>query len=160
MLETLTLRMKRSKEVEPKITHFRLQGLLPQDQALALNLSTRTLSLLAEGPQQIMEQQFSANEMRMIIPIIESFPHYCPYEVLLTYISTNNVTPASIARNRQCLQEALHRGTWQQELRPVRRALSSLRTKLHDFNLEISTIRQRGCSITSLNSLPKSLLQL
>jgi len=160
MLETLAFRMKRPKEAEIKITHFRLQGLLPQNQALALNLSTRTLSLLAEGPQQIMEQQFSANEMRMMVPIIESFPHYCPYEVLLSYISTNNVTPASIAHSRQCLQEALNCGTWQQELRPVRRALSSLRRKLHKFDLEISTIRQRGCSITSLTSLPRSLIHL
>ena len=99
-----------------------------------------------------MQQQFSDNEMRLIVPILESYPHYCPYEVLLSHISSDTVTAATIARCRQRLEEAQKRGRWQQELRPVRRALSSLRNKLHCFDLEVSNIRERGCSLTSLAS--------
>lgn len=135
---------------ETKISHFSLPTLLPAGQTLALNVETRTLSLLADGPLLIAEQQFSFNEMCVIVPMFESFPHYCPYEVLLSHISSNVVTATTIARCRQRLQEAQARGTWQEELRPVRRALSSLRGKLYSFNLGISNIRERGCGLTSL----------
>jgi len=138
--------------MQTKIIHLSLPGLLSTDQTLALNLETRTLSLLSDGPTLIMEQQFSVNEMSVLVPILESFPHYCPYEVLLSHISSPTVTSASIARWRQRLQEAQNGGTWKQELRSIRRALSSLRSKLHRFDLEISNVRERGCSLTSLTS--------
>jgi hypothetical protein len=156
MQKTYPVRLKQHKEVEIKITHFSLPDLLPPGQTLALNRGTRTLSLLSEGPMLIMDQQFSANEMSMLVPLLESYPHYCPYEVLLAHISSHTITPASIERCRQRLQEALSRGTWQQELRPIRRALSSLRSKLHLFDLEISNVRELGCSLTNLGSRPAS----
>ncbi len=152
MLKTEIIQIKQQKKVETKISHFTLHGLLPVGQMLALNPETRSLSLLSEGPLLIVEQQLSANEMRLIVPILESFPYYCPYELLLSHISSNIVTAASIARCRQRLQEAHDCGRWQQELRPVRRALSSLRNKLQYFDLSISNVRERGCSLTSLTS--------
>jgi hypothetical protein len=151
MQKTLQTR-QRGTQVKTSIVHLCIDGLLAPGQKLALNSRTRTLSLLCEGPEQIMEQQFSYNEMRVLVPILEAFPHYCPYEVLLAHISSNNPTANSITHCRQRLQEALDNGSWPQEVRPIRRALSSLRTKLHHFNLEVSTIRERGCGLTSLTS--------
>ena len=148
MLEIVTI--ERPPQTRPPITHLRLAGLLPQTQLLVLNGSTRTLWLLDEGPVQLVEQRLSVNELRLLLPIVEVFPQYCPYEMLLSSLFTKTVTSASIAHSRHYLQEAIAGGTWQQELRPLRRALSSLRSKLHPFELELSTIRQRGCSITSL----------
>src|SRR5215472_9958714 len=133
MLKTQSIHIKRHTEGETKISHFSLPGLLPAGHTLALHLGTRTLSLLADGPALMMQQPFSTNEMSLILPILEAFPHYCPYEVLLAHISSNVVTGASIVRCRQRLQEAQSRGTRQQELRPIRRALSPLRNKLHCF---------------------------
>ena len=150
MLKTQDIQIKRYKEVETRISHFSLPDLLPIGQTLVLNLETRTVSLLSDGPMQIVEQQLSANEMHLFVPILESFPHYCPYAVLLSHIFTNTVTEASIARCFQRLKEAQARGQWQQELRPVRRALSSLRKKLHRLSLGISNVRERGCGLTSL----------
>ena len=150
MQKTHPIYLQQREEVEAKITHLSLPSLLTPGHTLALNLEARTLSLLIDGPRLIMEQQLSVNEMHMLMPLLESYPHYCPYEVLLAHISSNTVTEASITRCRQRLQEALSRGTWQQELRPIRRALSSLRSKLHRFHLEISNVRERGCSLTSL----------
>jgi len=144
------VRLKRTQGGETPILHLSLQGLLPEGQMLALNLQVRTLSLLSNSPQIIREQRFSENEMRLIVPILELYPHYCPYEMLLAYLSSKAVTQATVERCLQRLQEARARGTWQQELKPIRRALSSLRSKLHAFNLEISNIRERGCSLTSL----------
>ncbi len=152
MQKTHSIHPKQREEGETKISHPSLPGLLPSGQTLALNQETRTLSLLTDGPALIMEQQFSVNEMSVLVPLLESFPHYCPYEVLLAHVSSNFVTETSIVYSRQRLQEALSRGTWQQELRPIRRALSSVRNKLHHFDLAISNIRERGCSLTSLMS--------
>ncbi len=140
---------KRNGKAEIKIAYFSLPGLLPEDQLLALNLETRTLSLLSHGPLLIMEQQFSANEMRVIVPILEAFPHYSPYEVLLAHLSSETISATSIARWRQRLLEVQHQGSWRHELRPLRRALSSLRSKLLHFDLEITNIRERGCSLTN-----------
>ncbi len=151
MQKNRIMRLKRPEQkAEIQILHLSLQGLLPEDQLLVVNQQTRTLSLLSAAPQIIMEQLLSENEMRMIVPILESYPHYCLYEVLLAHISSNIVTQATIERCRLRLQEAQRRGAWPQELRPIRRALSSLRNKLHAFHLEISNVRERGCSLTNL----------
>lgn len=150
MQKTQLFQAKRKREVEIKISHLSLPSLLPPGCILALNPEIRTLSLLSDGPLLIVEQQFSDNEMRIMVPILKSFPYYCPYEVLLSHLSSNIVNAISIANCRQRLEEAQNLGTWPQELRPIRRALSSLRNKLHYFNLEISTVRERGCSLTSL----------
>jgi hypothetical protein len=144
--------IKHDVQEKGSIIHFPLPGLLSDGHILALNMGTRSLSLLSDGPQLVTGQQFSMNEMRIILPILESFPHYSPYEVLLSYLESDIVTADSIARCRKRLREAQELRTWQQELRPLRRALSSLRQKLHVFNLEISNIRERGCSLTSLIS--------
>ncbi len=152
MSKTQSAYTKRRKDVENYISHFSLPSLLPEGYTLAVNLETRTLSLLADGPVLIEELQLSANEIQMIVPILESFPHYCPYEVLLSHMASNTVTTATIEHCHKRLQEAQEQGTWQQELRPIRRALSSLRGKLHRFELEISNIRERGWGLTSLTS--------
>ena len=152
MQKTPPLHPTQHQAMEANISHLSLPDLLLAGQKLVLNLEIRTLSLLTDGPALIMEQKLSVNEMRMIVPLLESYPFYCPYEVLLAYISSNVVTEASIAHCRQYLQEALSRGTWQQELRPIRRALSSLRSKLEYFDLGISTVRESGCSLISLKS--------
>jgi len=152
MQKTYPLHLKQDKHMKNNVSHYSLSGLLPPDQALALNLETHTLSLLTNGPELIIEQHFSANEMSMLVPLLDSFPYYCPYEMLLSHISSNTVTTTSIAHCRQRLQEAQDRGTWQQELRPIRRALSSLRSKLHSFDLAISNVRERGCSLINMKS--------
>ncbi|SRR5258708_17703141 len=139
------------EEGKTNISHVFLPDLL-SGQTLALNLETRTLSLLTDGPLLILERQFSANEIRVFVPLVETYPHYCPYEVLLAHLYSNSVSTATIAHCRQRLQEAEARGIRQQELRPIRRALSSLRTKLRYFDLGISTVREMGCSLISLKS--------
>jgi hypothetical protein len=150
MQKTSPIHLRQDKEGKTGISYFSLPGLLPIGHILALNLETRTLSLLCDGPMLIMEQQFSANEMAVLVPILHSFPHYCPYEELLSHISSNIVTDSSIISCRERLQEAQSCGIWKQEMKPIRRALSSLRNKLHHFNLEISNVRERGCNLTSL----------
>jgi len=152
MLRTQDIQIEQLNERETRIYHLSPQGLLPAGQTLAINLETRTISLLSDGPTLLVEQQLSANEMHLLVPILDYFPHYCSYEVLLSHLYTNVVTTASIERCRQRLQEAQVCGRWEQELRPVRRALSSLRNKLDRLDLGISNVRERGCGLTSLTT--------
>jgi hypothetical protein len=152
MLRTQDIQIKQLNEGETRISHLSPQGLLPAGQTLVINFETRTISLLSDGPTLIVEQQLSANEMHLLVPILDYFPHYCPYEVFLSYLSTKVVTEASIERFRQRLREAQACGRWQQELRPVRRALSSLRNKLYRLDLGISNVRERGCGLISLTA--------
>jgi DNA-binding winged helix-turn-helix (wHTH) protein len=112
----------------------------------------RTLSLISEdddGPNPVQQKKLSDNELQIIVPILNVFPHYCPYEVLLASIFSRTTVESTVANWRLRLMEAHNKGTWQQEIRPLRRALTSLRQKLYSFGLEISTIREKGYSITS-----------
>lgn len=160
MLRTQDVQVEQLIARETRIYHLSPQGLLPAGQTLVINMETRTISLLSDGPTLIVEQQLSANEMHLLMPILEYFPHYCSYEVLLSNLSTKVVTVASIARCHQRLQEAQTCGRWEQELRPVRRALSSLRNKLYRLDLGISNVRERGCGLTSLTAKSPTLLEL
>jgi hypothetical protein len=152
MLSIRSIHTRQPDSEERSISHISPQGLLPEGQTLAINLEARTLSLLSEGPILIVEQQLSANEMHMLLPLLDYFPHYCPYEVFLAHLSTKVVNDASIERCAQRLLEAQAGGRWHQELRPVRRALSSLRNKLYRFSFGISNVRERGCSLVSLTA--------
>ena len=149
MLKTSDIQIKRHKEVT-NISHSSPEGLLAVNQTLVMNLETRTVSLLSDGPTLIVEQQLSISELNLLVPMLDSFPHYCPYEVLLSHLTAKVVTTASIEYCRQRLREAQDCGRWEQELRPVRRALSSLRNKLYRLDIGISNIRERGCGLISL----------
>lgn len=129
------------------ILHFTLQGLLPTGHILALNVPLGTLAYLIynqDRPQMVMEQQFTSSEVTVLLPLLESYPYYCPYEVLLASFSTGRVTEGTIERCRQRLQEAEEEGVWDQEMKPVRNILSRTRIKLRSFRIEISSILETG----------------
>jgi hypothetical protein len=135
------------QESNEEILHFSLQGLLPVDHSLALNTTIGTLSHLVckqERPHMLMEQQFTTSEICVLMPLLESYPYYCPYEVLLASFNTGRVTETAIERCRVRLQEAQEAGVWDQEMRPVRNVLSRTRLKTRSFGIEISSILETG----------------
>jgi len=147
---TLDLRKKESGD---SIVHFPLPNLVQGSHKLILHKDRRTLSLISDGnggPNLVQQEILSDNELRIIIPILSAFPRYCPYEVLLASVISRNTVESTVIDWQLRLQEAHGKGTWQQEIRPLRRALSSLRRKLYSFGLGISTLREKGCSITSI----------
>ena len=130
-----------------EILHFTLSGLLTAGHTLALNTTLGTLSQLSytvDGPRLIAEQQFTNSEICVLKPILESHPHFCPYEVLLASFNSPNATELAIARSRQRLHEAQRLGMWDQEMRPVRNVLSRARLKMHSFGLDIFSILETG----------------
>jgi hypothetical protein len=141
---SLSRRMRSSGE---DILHFSLQGVLPSGHLLAVNPLLGTLSYIVNEdhhPRLIMQQQFTAGEMSVLMPLLEAYPYYCPYETLLASFQYGNVTEATIERCREHLQEAQEEGIWDQEMRPMRNVLSRARLKLRTFGIEISTIVETG----------------
>lgn len=130
-----------------EIIHFTLTNLLPPGHTLALNLALGTLSLLIynnDGPQLVAQQQFTDSEVCVLKPLLESYPHFCPYEILLASFNSMRVTDQEVARSREKLLEAQESGVWDQEMRPVRNVLSRTRLKMHAFKVDIFSILETG----------------
>jgi len=141
---SLSRRMRSSGE---DILHFSLQGVLPSGHLLAVNPLLGTLSYIVNEnnhPRLILQQQFTAGEMSVLMPLLEAYPYYCPYETLLASFHYGNVTDSALERCRQYLQEAQEEGIWDQEMRPMRNVLSRARLKLRPFGIEVSTIVETG----------------
>src|SRR6266487_4716962 len=135
------------KQSPGDIVHFPLKGLLPQGHMLALNMVLGTLSHIShnsDGALLLAEQQFTNSEICVLKPLLESYPHFCPYEVLLASFNSGNVTEQAVERCRERLQEAQEAGVWDQEMRPVRNVLSRTRLKTRAFGIEISSILETG----------------
>src|SRR5258707_15733652 len=88
----------RDQDPQEAILHLPLEGLLPANQTLVLNLPMRTAILLAtssEGEAQVLTQQrFTPNGMRVLVPLLRAYPHYCPYDVLITSLFSLSLSQA------------------------------------------------------------------
>jgi len=143
---------------EADILHFSLEGLLPKDHWLALNCELGTLALLSikndtAHPLLLIERQFTPAELFLILPLLRSFPTYCPYEVILASFASGNLTDKNIERARTQLHEALEVGLWDQQMRPVRNVMARARVKIRAFGLEINPILEVGYVLMPASSL-------
>lgn len=122
---------------------FPLPGLLPAQHRLVLNtfcsvLSTYILTELA--PEGIVAQQVvTEHEMYALVALLEAYPDYCPYEVLLAAI-----TDVTIDQARQVLHQAIAHKTLAQELKSQRKLISQCRVKLSLFHLDIRSVHAMG----------------
>lgn len=149
-----------SQEVSKEVfLHFSLQDALPSGHVLVMNKKLGTLSHIAAKDEHIWllgEQQFTASEMNVLLPLLDSFPFYSPYEVLFAHFYSNDVTEQVVTHTRRQLQKAQEEGTWDQEMRSVRTTLSRTRLKLRMLGLNISSILETGY-ILRVVSLPRLL---
>ncbi len=128
---------QRKGEHDEGLLHFSLPGLLPDDSTLMVNPAKRTVILLyneAGGRARVVTQQFSPNGMRILVPLLQAYPDYCPYDVLLT-----SLFPLSLEEGRKHLQEG-----WAATIRPVRRAIGSVMAGLGVFGLKAYSVRGLG----------------
>ena len=147
---------KQLKSDVPEIMYFAPEGLLPAGHTLVLNRKLGTLSYLSKGtdrPRLVMQQQFTSSELSLLLPLLELFPDYCPYEVMFASFYNGTITDETVKLCRQRLYDALERGTWDQELRPLRNVLSRTRMKLRPFGIDISSILETGY-ILIINARP------
>jgi hypothetical protein len=115
-----------------------LEGLFPANQTLMVNPAKRTVILLSHTPgrkpQIVAQHQFSPNGMRVLVPLLQAYPHYCPYDVLLASLGSMSLDEA-----RRQMQDF-----WEIAIRPVRRAINSLKGGLRDFGLQVRSIWSAG----------------
>ncbi len=129
------------------ILHFSLQDALPEGHMFALDVTLGTFSYLSsiEGlPRLKGQQQFTRGEMSMLLPLLESYPYYCPYEVLYASFYSNDTSDEVVEHSRRHLQKALDAGNWDQEMRPVRTLLSRTRFKTRLLGIDILSILETG----------------
>ena len=130
-----------------EMLYFPLEGTLPAGHTLVLNIRLGTLSYLSRGidrPRLEMQQQFTSSELSLLRPLLELYPHYCPYEVMFASFYNGTITDEMVEQYRQRLYEALEADIWDQQLRPIRNVLSRTRIKLRPFGIDISSILETG----------------
>jgi len=121
-----------------------LAGLLPAQHTLVVDPVMHTAGLLfqpTEGEARIIVQRhFSPNGMCVLLPLLQAYPHYCPYEMLLA-----SLYPQSLDDARRQLRE-----NWDLAIRPVRRAIGSIIAGLRAFGLTVRSIRGTGYLLEAL----------
>src|SRR5947209_5800328 len=93
---------------EHSILHFSLQGALPPGHILTLHRSLGILSyIITDGdqPRLVAQQQFTGNEMSLLLPLLDAYPYYCSYELLFAHFYHTRVTEQVIERCRERLQQ-------------------------------------------------------
>jgi len=119
---------------EEEAIHLALPGLLPANHTLVVNLAKRIVILFYEEPGEGVrskEQNISPSGIRILIPLLQAYPYSCPYEILLTHLY-----PMPVEAVRKQLQEAR-----ETTMRPLRRAISTIRADLHPFGLKVTSLR-------------------
>ena len=139
--------VRKRRMTDGEILHFSLQDALPLGCLLALNTRIGTLSYLcSDGDRLLMrvQEQFSGTEMSLLLSLIDMFPYYCPYEVLHACFYHGCATDEVVGQSRRYLNQAIADGLWDQEMRPIRDALSRIRIKLRSFGLSITSLLATG----------------
>ena len=126
------------------LLHLPLSGLLPDNQKLVINPSARTAILFAQtspGKADIVTvQQFSPNGMRVLIPLLQGYPNYCPYETLL--VALFSLTLDEARRQLREIRKIV--------LRSIRRAIGSLASGLRAFGLRVRSVRDTGYLVEAI----------
>lgn len=125
--------------------HLALPELLPANHTLVVNPVKRVLVMWYDEPgtepRRVKIENISPSGIRILIPLLQAYPKYCPYELLLTHLY-----PIPIEVVRKQLQEAR-----ETTMRPLRRAISTLNADLHDFGLQMTSIHSRGYVLERLS---------
>lgn len=115
-----------------------LQPLLPEQHSLTVDERTRTLLLFSHVAQQVQIEKFTPNGLRVLLPLLQSYPFGCTSEYLLSCLSDGSTSVEAIRRH---LEEAQQHGTLAGELQPLQDILKNVRTRLASFGLTVSAIR-------------------
>src|SRR6266699_6622388 len=136
---------------DPELRYLSLAGLLPEAHRLAIQRDLGPVARLyadTEGvPRMQHVQWFTPIEMALVLALVEQYPHYCPYEVLLAHFTSTRVSEPVIERMRQQAYEARESGEWDALMRPMRNVLSRVRLKLRPFGIEIVSLVEVGYAL-------------
>ncbi|HZU66422.1 MAG TPA: hypothetical protein VFA09_04020 [Ktedonobacteraceae bacterium] len=137
--------------IRQQFRFYSLPGLLPEGHVLVLNthpysLSTFVLTeLSAEVHGLVAQEVLTELEMYALVALLDSYPQYCPYEVLRAAITDETINHA-----RTTLHEAVEHQTLDRSMKPIRNILSRCRAKLQVFGIDIRSIHAEGYILTML----------
>jgi DNA-binding winged helix-turn-helix (wHTH) protein len=140
-------------ETKQQFRFYSLPNVLPEGHVLVLNthpysLSTFVLTQLsAEVHGLVAQEVLTELETYVLIALLDSYPQYCPYEVLRAAITDEVVSHARITVHRAVEHKTLNRS-----MKPIRNILSRTRAKLHVFGIDIRSIHAEGYILTALKS--------
>lgn len=133
--------------------YFALDGLLPTGTRLSLYLELGTLSLLGnceDGPKLLAEQLFTPAEVTVLVPLLDSCPHFCPYELLLASFGGSTSDKAIEACRKRL--HAAPQEAWDGIMRPVRNVMSRVRLKLNPMGLNTRSILETGYMLIAMKA--------
>ena len=130
---------------------FVLESLFPPPHAFVLNNALHTLLHLSMQPGTphpvlLSEQQFTEQELNLVLPLLTNYPEYAPMEELYASYcyGFDGLSEQRIDQARDHLHEALEEGVWDQELRALRNVLSRARFKLRHLGLDAVSLLETG----------------
>jgi hypothetical protein len=139
--------------------HYSLPTALPPGHTLSVNSRLGILSYLIseEGqPRIVLQDELTATEVTTLLPLLDHYPDYCPLEALYACFYRSDTSVQEVDRCRQHLFTAQQAGTWDQEMRPLRGAVSRVRLKLHHFGIDVLALISTGY-ILSFDELRKHI---
>lgn len=125
---------------------FDVQGLLPHDARLLLNVQTNTVILLRfEGTALASTHRsfhLTPSATRIFLCLLQAYPAFCSYRSLFL-----TLYPLPKARDGERL--------WQRDLalRPIRRTLGTLLPALRSFGLQVVALRGQGYLLAAADSV-------
>ena len=126
------------------LLHLTIEGLLPANHELVLNLAERSATLFSHAPDgklaMVEQKRFSPNGMRVLVPLLQAYPKYCLHEVLYGSLFS---LPLDEAYQQMREMRSL-------TIRSVRRAVASLPTRLRAFGWQVRSIRGAGYLIEAI----------
>jgi hypothetical protein len=128
------------------IIHLSLAQVLPHGIVLAMHRELGIAAILTcdeQNPQMKAAQFFPPTELATLMPLLVSYPDYCPNEHLLASFS-GGTTKEDIEQARIRLLRAKERGEWDMMMRPMRNALSRVRMKLNTLGIDVRSIFETG----------------
>lgn len=127
--------------------HFSLPGFIEQDQTLVVNVTLRTAILFCHHPgsqiRLVTQQKLTPHGIRALVPLLQAYPHYCPYDVLLA-----SLFPLPLQEGDQYQDDA-----WEKKIRALRRAIGSLQEGLRVFGLKVSSVLGSGYMLSRSHSV-------
>ena len=138
--------MSEQTHERPAIVHLPLKNILPPRTILALHRDLGYAAVLVcdeSHPQMKAAAFFPPTEMMVLVPLLSWHPDYCPNEALLASFA-GGVSERDVERARMRLLRAKERGEWDALMRPLRNALSRVRSKLNRLGIDVRSIFETG----------------
>jgi hypothetical protein len=127
---------------DEELLHLTFPGLLPGFHVLVVNPHLCVVSLLClDSSEPSIRKQivFTSSGMAVLVPLLQSYPTYCPYEVIISHL----FPLLSIEDCRTMIQTA--QGDERELLlRPLRRAVGNVSHGLYQLGLEACSLRNVG----------------